>query len=188
MESSNANNISTNSKYEEIISSLPLQISLYFHWRYSIVYVIFFVIKYIVVKDNYNDLISIFIPIIVSLWSIVEASRIYLGYAGNLCEQVPHLFGFLFLTIFPQSVLIILLMVLQWNRTNYWAIDKALNIFQILFIISQLIFGYISIKNVIHAQTLKFKLKMSQRAKQKQQILLGNNNLNINPNDIIKQD
>merc|ERR1712083_375908 len=128
-------------------------------------------------------------PIVLSLWGIIEISRIYLGYAGNLGEQVPHLFGFLFLTIFPQSILIILIMVFQWNKTYYWTVDKLLSIFQILFIISQLIFGYIAIKNVIHAQTLKFKLKTQQRAQLKQQKLLGHNNdkLTIHQTDI-KQD
>lgn len=130
-------------------------------------------------------MISTFVPIIISLWSLIEISRIYLGYAGNLREQVPHLFGFIFLTIFPQSILLVLMIVFQWNHDNYFDFDKVLNIFQILFIIGQLIFGYISIKNVIHSQTMKFKLRMAQRAKEKKQKILGTDDpTDIDPNDI----
>lgn len=181
--------MSTHDKYEEIVSSLGLQISLYFHWRYSIIFIIFYFIKYLWINDD-----NIFIPIITILWSIIEIIRIYLGYAGNLSEQVPHLFGFLFLTIFPQMILIIIILILTFNTNNdnnnhnYIIIDKILNIFQILFIIFQLIFGYIAIKNVINSQTLKFKLRTSQRAKQKKSKLLGNNDqINIHQTDI-KQD
>ena len=176
--------------YESIVSSLPLQVSLYFHWRYSIIFVGFYFVKWLSVKDfkSNNIMTSIFVPIIISLWSLIEIARIYLGYAGNLREQVPHLFGFLFLTIFPQSILLILMMVLQWNHQNYFVVDKVLSIFQVLFIIFQLLFGYISIKNVIHSQTMKFKLRMSQRAKQKKQKILGtDDHVDIDPNDI-KQD
>eukprot|EP01084_Bolivina_argentea_P024340 45370_1 len=174
-------------KYEEIVSSLGLQVSLYFHWRYSIVYVSFYVIKFIAMNEDidFSDLISVFVPVILALWSVIEISRIYLGYAGNLGEQVPHLFGFLFLSIFPQSILIILMMVLPWNRPNHWVVDKVLNVFQILFILSQLGFGYIAIKKVIQAQTLKFKIKTNQRIQQQQQKLLGQNNkLCIDQSDI----
>merc|ERR1712154_352941 len=92
----------------------------------------------------------------------IEASRVYLGYAGNLCEQVPHLFGFLFLSIFPQSILIVLIIALQWNHSQN-LITFFMNIIQILFICSQLLFGYGAIRNVIRAQTQKFKLKTKKR-------------------------
>merc|ERR1711997_1180876 len=100
--------------------------------------------------------------ICVVVWAVVESSRIYLGYAGNLREQVPHLFGFLFLSVFPQTILIILIIALQWNNTEN-LLSFVMNFIQILFICSQLLFGYIAIRNVIHAQTVKFKLKTKER-------------------------
>ena len=121
----------------------------------------------------------------------IEVCRISLGYAGNLCERVPHLFGFLFLTLFPQLILLSLFLCFEWNNKYKNCMDRAVSALQILFALSQLIFGSIAIKHVIHAQTLKFKLKTRQRHKLKQQKLFGNNTndtLQIDQNDLRKEE
>ena len=180
--------VNAQQKYEEIVSSLGLQISLYFHWRFSLIFVAFYVLKCIIMKaDLFADFVSMAAVILLTLWSVIEAWRIYLGYAGNLREQVPHLFGFLFLSIFPQFLLVVVVMGLQWQRSHFLFVDKILGVLQILFLLSQLIFGYIAIRSVINAQTLKFKIKTKQRAQlqQQQNKLLGSKSgLHINPNDI----
>jgi len=143
-------------KYEPIVSSLELQISFYFHWRYSIIHILTFVIFQ-------SHQLKQFEAICVCVWSLVEAIRIYFGYEGNLCEQVPHLFGFLFLSVFPQLIILSVIMVLQWNRDGLILIWFIMNLFQLLFICSELLFGYIAIRNVISAQTAKFKFKTKQK-------------------------
>merc|ERR1712228_122142 len=150
-----------------VVSSLELQISLYFHVRFSVVHVLFFVIAHSQSTTNENNSISNlkFQAISAAIWCVIESSRIYLGYAGNLCEQVPHLFGFLFLSVFPQTILIVLIIALQWNHGGN-ALSFVMNLIQLLFIFSQLLFGFVAVKNVIYAQTEKFKMKTKIRRQQ----------------------
>ncbi|XP_005287256.2 transmembrane protein 17 isoform X5 [Chrysemys picta bellii] len=75
----------------EIVSSLPLQMSLYFNlyffpfwWVSSVVML---QLKYPVLPDYYK---FILVTVIV-LASLIEAIRLYLGYMGNLQEKRPHI-------------------------------------------------------------------------------------------------
>jgi hypothetical protein len=52
-------------------------------------------------------------PGIFGVWALVEPVRLYIGYAGNLDENVPSLIAFEFLSLFPQSVLCVFLLALQ---------------------------------------------------------------------------
>lgn len=107
-------------------------------------------------------------PIIVSFWSVIEICRIYIGYAGNLRERVPQLAGFFFLTIFPQSVLISVMLIFPAmfgdnSIHNQWTIEKIFIIFQIIFLFFEIVFGFNATKNVIAAQTQRFKMRRAQR-------------------------
>ncbi|XP_074844582.1 transmembrane protein 17 isoform X3 [Carettochelys insculpta] len=75
----------------EIVSSLPLQMSLYFNlyffpfwWLSSVVML---QLKYPVLPDYYK---FILVTVIV-LVSLIEAIRLYLGYMGNLQEKRPRI-------------------------------------------------------------------------------------------------
>ena len=160
--------------------------------RYSIVFSTFCLIKLMRFDDgDWDNMLIKATAIMLAVWALVEMPRIYLGYAGNLREQVPHLFGFLFMTVFPQSILVLLMMALQWNHSTYRPIDRVLSSIHILFIVTQLVFGYIAIKHVINAQTLKFKIRTRLRAETKHRSgsggasLIGRDKLrSIDPNDI----
>ncbi|KYO23655.1 transmembrane protein 17 isoform B [Alligator mississippiensis] len=94
----------------EIVSSLPLQMSLYFNlyffpfwWVSSVVML---QLKYSVLPDYYK---FILVTIII-LASLIEAIRLYLGYIGNLQEKVPELAGFWLLSLLLQFPLILFLL------------------------------------------------------------------------------
>nr|XP_030123113.1 transmembrane protein 17 isoform X1 [Taeniopygia guttata] len=86
----------------EILSSLPLQMSLYFNvyffplWWLITVAILY--MKYPALSDYYK-FILVTIMILVSLTELI---RLYLGYVGNLLEKVPELAGFWLLTLLPQ--------------------------------------------------------------------------------------
>ncbi|XP_006114132.1 transmembrane protein 17 isoform X4 [Pelodiscus sinensis] len=75
----------------EIVASLPLQMSLYFNlyffpfwWVSSVVML---QLKYPVLPDYYKFILVTVIVIV----SLIEAIRLYLGYMGNLQEKQPHI-------------------------------------------------------------------------------------------------
>uniref|UniRef100_A0A3B3SSQ8 Transmembrane protein 17 n=1 Tax=Paramormyrops kingsleyae TaxID=1676925 RepID=A0A3B3SSQ8_9TELE len=87
---------------DDVISCLPLQMSLYFNayyfplWWVSEVVVLH--LKYPALPDYYK---FILITVLI-LMTLIEAIRLYLGYAGNLQEKVPELAGFWLLTLLLQ--------------------------------------------------------------------------------------
>ena len=147
----------TEAQAEAIVSSLELQISLFFHCRFSIVHVLILIIMQWQWQSRFE-----FQAMSAALWSVVEACRLYLGYAGNLGEQVPHLFGFLFLSVFPQAMLLVFIMALQW-RHGANAVCIVMNCLQMAFTCSQLLFGSGAIRAVIRSQTEKFKRKTRRK-------------------------
>ena len=84
-------------------------------------------------------------------------------------KKVPHLAGFIFLTIFPQLVISVLFVTLP--ITTIW-IEDTINIFQIIFIFFELIFGYIATKNVITVQTMRFKIQRENKKEREKQLRL----------------
>nr|XP_033776521.1 transmembrane protein 17 isoform X2 [Geotrypetes seraphini] len=86
----------------EVVSNLPLQMSLYFNVFYFpfwwVCYVTILQLKYSVLPDYYK-FILVTILILVSL---IEVIRLYLGYMGNLQEKVPELAGFWLLSVLLQ--------------------------------------------------------------------------------------
>ncbi|XP_068111630.1 transmembrane protein 17A-like isoform X1 [Hyperolius riggenbachi] len=95
----------------DIVSSLPLQISLYFNTFYFpfwwISDVIALQLKYILLPDHYK---FILVTLLI-LMSVIEVIRLFLGYRGNLQEKVPELAGFWLLSILLQLPLLLFLII-----------------------------------------------------------------------------
>ena len=91
----NTNNLSEE-PIEEISSSLPLQILLYFNIFYDIIVVIELWASFVFKLRDYTQVMNfITIGIFVfafSVWIVFECARIILGYVSNLQENVPRLF------------------------------------------------------------------------------------------------
>lgn len=168
-------------KQQEIVSSLELQVSLYFHWRFSILWVVTHSILLYKKSNNITQFERLVTSVTFVIWCIIEIFRIYLGYCGNLREQVPHLAGFFFLSLFPQFILMIIFLILP-NYSNQTSLEIVFLSFQIAFFIFELIFGYLTTKNVIRVKTLRFKMERQLKKKTKQ--IINQLNQNQNQNDL----
>jgi len=89
--------------------------------------------------------------------SIAEPFRLFFGYSGNLHEKVPQLFAFVLLSVFPQMVMVIYLLAI-----HQFALDFALNLLMLLFLIPEVIFGIRTLKVMIRIQATKFYLQYWQ--------------------------
>ncbi|XP_073469280.1 transmembrane protein 17B-like [Aquarana catesbeiana] len=94
----------------EVMSSVPLQMALYFNvfffpfWFIS--EIIMLELKYFLLPGYYQFLLVTAVTII----TVIEILRLYLGYIGNLHEKVPELAGFLLLTFLIQMPLFLFLL------------------------------------------------------------------------------
>ncbi|NXU58788.1 TMM17 protein, partial [Turnix velox] len=140
----------------EMLSSLPLQMSLYFNLYYFPVWwlsmVIMLHLKYSYLSDYYK-----FILVTIMIFAtLIEIVRLYLGYLGNLQVKVPELSGFWLLTLLLQlpTVLFLLfnegLIILGWER--------AVNIVFALFLIFQVVAGFVTLKTMVNELSTQFRL------------------------------
>ncbi|XP_044310597.1 transmembrane protein 17 [Varanus komodoensis] len=140
----------------EIVSSLPLQMSLYFNlcffpcwWLSSVVML---QLKYPVLPDYYK---FILVTIIV-LTSLIEIIRLYLGYMGNLQEKVPELAGFWLLSLLLQLPLI--LFVLLNEGLEIQPLERAVNIIFVVFLVFQVITAFLALKRMVNQLATRFRL------------------------------
>ncbi|CAH2321494.1 transmembrane 17 [Pelobates cultripes] len=95
---------------EDLVSNLPLQMSLYFNTFYFpfwwICDVLMLQLKYGLLPDFYK---FILVTILI-LMTLIEVIRLYLGYSGNLQEKVPEIAGFWLLSILLQLPLLLFLL------------------------------------------------------------------------------
>ncbi|XP_074641914.1 transmembrane protein 17B-like [Tubulanus polymorphus] len=141
----------------EYVSSLPLQMALYFNGFYFPFWFICVIMSF-VMKYNYLSMLYriILIAIILTL-TIVEIVRLYIGFMGNLTEKVPELAGCWLLTIIIQFPLT--LFILLNEATWILPLERAANIVLLAFLVVQMISGYFAIRSMVHLQVTKFHLK-----------------------------
>eukprot|EP01052_Picozoa_sp_SAG31_P055260 SAG31_NODE_15160_length_767_cov_1.272455_1_plen_180_part_10 len=84
----------------QIVSSIELQMTLYFNAYFSVVYFGVYLSTFFWKMDNaaLPHSARIISPTIFSIWFISEAPRLVFGYVGNLKEKVPQLMSFWLLT------------------------------------------------------------------------------------------
>ena len=95
---------------------------------------------------------SLLWPLLV-IATLTEMFRLYYGYSGNLTEQVSHMSNFLLLTIFPQMLLILFLLMMQekpypWETVGAWIM--------LAFLVAELIVGHKQHKYLIRRATSQF--------------------------------
>ena len=72
-----------------VLSSPNLQMFLYYHFFYSLAYTWFFALSYRWKYLNFDGLrVNFFTPVFFTCWALAEMARIYVGYQGNLKEDV----------------------------------------------------------------------------------------------------
>ncbi|XP_038249536.2 transmembrane protein 17 isoform X2 [Dermochelys coriacea] len=141
----------------EIVSSLPLQMSLYFNlyffpfwWVSSVVML---QLKYPVLPDYYKFILVTAIVLV----SLIEAIRLYLGYMGNLQEKVPELAGFWLLSLLLQ--LPIILFLLFNDGLKIQPLERAVHIIFALFLTFQVIAAFLALKRMVNQLAVHFSLK-----------------------------
>ncbi|XP_014820279.1 PREDICTED: transmembrane protein 17-like [Calidris pugnax] len=140
----------------EILSSLPLQMSLYFNvyffpfWWLSAVVMLH--VKYPVLSDYYKFILVT----IMILTSLIEIIRLYLGYMGNLQEKVPELAGFWLLTLLLQ--LPIILFLLFNEGLIILPLERAVHIVFALFLMFQVVAAFVTLKRMVNKLATHFRL------------------------------
>ncbi|XP_077996201.1 transmembrane protein 17-like [Glandiceps talaboti] len=140
----------------EIVSSLSLQMSLYFNVFYFpfwlVTCIVMYQLKFHYLDDFYRYiLLTLYIVI-----SIIEIMRLYLGYKGNLMEKVPELAGFWLLTLVIQLPLSLFLIADQGSYVL--PIEYSVHIIFIIFITFEIISGFVAIRVMADHQMTKFHL------------------------------
>ncbi|XP_026568653.1 transmembrane protein 17 [Pseudonaja textilis] len=140
----------------EIVSSLPLQMSLYFNfwffpfwWASSIAML---QQKYSVLPDYYKFILVTSII----LTSLIEVIRLYLGYMGNLQEKVPELAGFWLLSLLLQAPLILFQLLNEGLRIQ--PLERAVNIIFVVFLVFQVITAFLALKRMVNQLATHFHL------------------------------
>ncbi|OBS78281.1 hypothetical protein A6R68_19330 [Neotoma lepida] len=141
----------------EMVSSLPLQMSLYFNsyffplWWVSCIVMLH--LKYSVLPDYYKFIVITVIILI----TLMEAIRLYLGYMGNLQEKVPELAGFWLLSLLLQLPLILFLLLNEGLRTL--PLEKAIHIIFTVFLTFQVISAFLTLKKMVNQLAARFHLQ-----------------------------
>lgn len=175
----------------EIVSSLPLQMSLYFNVFFFPVWLATTVVMMTVkVSSHFTSLYNYshfkiflifqfecltslyrFIAVTVQVSATgIEILRIYLGYFGNLTEKIPEVAGFWMLSILLQLPLQTFLIA---NRELLLEpIEYTVQTIMLILLISQLIIGYFALRLAARHQAMKFHLMQFQTEK-KSEVNLG---------------
>ncbi|KAI4874968.1 hypothetical protein NFI96_032976, partial [Prochilodus magdalenae] len=141
----------------EVVSSLPLQMSLYFNlWFFPLWWiseVVMLQLKYPALPDYYK---FILITILI-LMSLIEAIRLYLGYAGNLQEKVPELAGFWLLSLLLQFPLT--LFQLFNEAILIQPLERGVHIILALLILAEALSGFVALRAMVRQTESRFHLR-----------------------------
>ncbi|KAM6309577.1 transmembrane protein 17 [Podargus strigoides] len=140
----------------EIVSSLPLQMSLYFNvyffpfWWLSTVVMLH--LKYPALSEYYK----IMLVTVMILASLIEVIRLYLGYMGNLQEKVPELAGFWLLSLLLQLPIILFLLFNEGLKIQ--PLERAVHSILALFLTFQVIAAFVTLKRMVNKLATHFCL------------------------------
>ncbi|XP_075391834.1 transmembrane protein 17 [Tenrec ecaudatus] len=142
---------------DEMVSSLVLQMSLYFNtyffpfWWVSSILMLY--MKYSFLPDYYKFIVVT----IIILVTLIEVIRLYLGYMGNLQEKVPELAGFWLLSLLLQLPLILFLLFNGGLKSL--PMEKAIHMIYTLFLTFQVIAAFLALKRMVNQLATRFHLQ-----------------------------
>ncbi|NXY25638.1 TMM17 protein, partial [Atrichornis clamosus] len=140
----------------EILSSLALQMSLYFNiyffpfWWLITINILY--VKYSTLSDYYK-FILVTIMILVSLTEVI---RLYLGWLGNLQEKVPELAGFWLLTLLLQLPIILFLLFNEGLKIH--SLERAVHIVFACFLAFQVLDAFFTLRRMVNTLAARFRL------------------------------
>ncbi|XP_023716245.1 transmembrane protein 17 isoform X3 [Cryptotermes secundus] len=134
----------------EIVSSLPLQMSLYFN-------VVFFPVwLYECLSNIYRFIV---VTVLIAVIGI-ECLRLYMGYLGNLTEKIPELAGFWMLSLLLQMPLQLFLFVNE--ETVPLPIERVVQGVMLSFLAVQLVSGFFALRHASQHQANRFHIMQFQ--------------------------
>ncbi|KAM9754549.1 transmembrane protein 17B [Menidia menidia] len=142
---------------KRVLSSLQLQMSLYFNmWFFPLWWIsetVMLHLKYPALPDYYKFILVT----VLLLMTLIEAIRLYLGYAGNLQEKVPELAGFWLLSILLQFPLI--LFQLFNEAILIQPLERGVHIVLAIFIVTQALSGFVALRDMVRHTQSQFHLR-----------------------------
>ncbi|AWP08754.1 putative transmembrane protein 17B-like isoform 2 [Scophthalmus maximus] len=142
---------------KRVLSSLHLQMSLYFNmWFFPLWWIsetVMLQLKYPALPDYYK---FILVTVLI-LMTLIEAIRLYLGYAGNLQEKVPELAGFWLLSILLQLPLILFLLFNEAILIQ--PLERGVHIVLALFVFTQALSGFVTLRDMVRHTESQFHLR-----------------------------
>ena len=88
--------------------------------------------------------------------TIIEITRLYLGYLGNLTEKVPELAGFWLLTVLLQLPMQGFLLFNE--DLVILPMERAANLLMVTLVLIELVVGFIALRRITRYQAKKFHL------------------------------
>ncbi|KAL1475261.1 hypothetical protein MTO96_037416 [Rhipicephalus appendiculatus] len=138
---------------EELLTSLPLQMAVYFNLFYSPLWLISRCLSFYI-KLRYLSLTQQTISAaILIMMTAVEPPRLYLGYAGNLGEEMPALAGFWLLSVLLQLPLLVFLAV---GGARPLPLERAVDLPLALMLATQVVVAFGVIRRVTRSQARRF--------------------------------
>ncbi|XP_008335724.1 transmembrane protein 17B [Cynoglossus semilaevis] len=142
---------------KRVLSSLPLQMSLYFNmWFFPLWWIsetVMLHFKYPFLSDYYKFILVT----VLLLMTLFEGIRLYLGYMGNLQEKVPELAGFWLLSILLQFPLI--LFQLFNEAILIQPLERGVHIVLAIFILTQAVAGFLALRDMVSHTASQFHLR-----------------------------
>jgi len=146
--------------HKKMLSSTSLQLVMYYNFWYSLCYAWFFVLEYRWKILGHGGLrVQYFTPSFFTIWCVAEAGRLYVGYSGNLNEDTPGMAAFLFLTVFPQMLIIIYMHSMQ---EPLYAVDKIFNGIMLFILCVELVLAWRCMGRFIADKTARFAVEYGE--------------------------
>uniref|UniRef100_UPI00358DFDF6 transmembrane protein 17-like isoform X1 n=1 Tax=Myxine glutinosa TaxID=7769 RepID=UPI00358DFDF6 len=128
-----------------LLSSLPLQMSLYFNTAFFpcwlSCHIAMLILKFPMLAPH-NRFVAITVMLLITL---IEATRLFLGWAGNLQEKLGELTGFWMLTLLLQLPLLLFLLLTPQPRAL--PLELAVHLVFAAFLTFQAVMGFRTIRS-----------------------------------------
>ena len=92
-------------------------------------------------------------PVMLAIWTVFEPCRLYIGYAGNLQEKVPLLWGFVALSL---VVSLPLAAYFWFGQEQVQPFDQALNTVSFIMLVAECFAGVNGARKTLLEQNLAF--------------------------------
>ena len=150
----------------EVISSLPLQVLLFFNLSFTMLWCIGMVgcaLYKASVSMSSSWTYAWAVVAGVPVTALVDVYRVWVvGYAGNLMERIPELSGMVILSVVPCGAVSLYFVAVQRMFTATLAVEYCLCGVHLLMVFGELVFAWRVAKDIISAQAQSFFLTMQQ--------------------------